>query len=141
MVTSSKPASAQVRTMRATNGRPSRSGSNAFGEPILVDSPAASTIGAIMAHASAAAARVRYNPPMPDVGLQLRCQRCGAQMDLRDPAADQPWTPQQFWVCPRCGRHFWTTYASAPGAKAATPLPPTPGATTPAPTAQAPAAS
>ena len=39
-------------------------------------------------------------------------------MDMRDPAPGAPWVPQQFWVCPRCGRHFWTTYATA------TPAPP-----------------
>jgi ribosomal protein L37E len=83
---------------------------------------------------------------MADVGLKMRCQRCGEQMDMRDPAPGQPWPPQQFWVCPRCGRHFWTSYASAPAAvtpkpPTATPPPVTPGATTPAPTAQAPAAS
>jgi len=60
---------------------------------------------------------------------------------MKDPAAGQPWTPQQFWVCNRCGRHFWTTYAAAPGAKPAVPPPATPGATTPAPTAQKPAAA
>jgi len=31
-------------------------------------------------------------------------------MTMRDPAAGAPWTPDQFWVCPQCGRHFWTTY-------------------------------
>jgi hypothetical protein len=31
-------------------------------------------------------------------------------MDMKDPGAGMPWTPDQFWVCPRCGRHFWTTY-------------------------------
>jgi len=31
-------------------------------------------------------------------------------MDMRDPAAGMPWTPDQYWVCPACGRHFWTTY-------------------------------
>ena len=36
-------------------------------------------------------------------------------MDLRDPAPGEPWKADQFWVCPRCGRHFWTTYAAAPG--------------------------
>jgi ribosomal protein L37E len=45
-----------------------------------------------------------------DIGIRIRCQRCGAQMDLRDPAPGQAWPPQQFWECPRCGRHFWTTY-------------------------------
>jgi DNA-directed RNA polymerase subunit RPC12/RpoP len=42
--------------------------------------------------------------------LRIRCQRCGADMELRDPAPGMPWTPDQFWVCPQCGRHFWTTY-------------------------------
>ncbi|MBM3777906.1 MAG: hypothetical protein FJW23_06645 [Acidimicrobiia bacterium] len=42
-----------------------------------------------------------------------------------DPAPGQPWQPQQFWSCSRCGRHFWTTYAAAPGApKPAPPAPP-----------------
>jgi len=58
---------------------------------------------------------------------------------MKDPAPGQAWTPQQFWVCNRCGRHFWTTYAAPPGAKATPPA--TPGATTPAPTAQKPAAA
>jgi hypothetical protein len=32
------------------------------------------------------------------------------------------WTPDQFWVCNRCGRHFWTTYPppAQPKAKPAT---------------------
>jgi uncharacterized protein with PIN domain len=40
----------------------------------------------------------------------IRCQRCGTEMEMRDPAAGMPWTPDQYWVCPACGRHFWTTY-------------------------------
>jgi rRNA maturation protein Nop10 len=47
---------------------------------------------------------------MADVEIRIRCQRCGTQMDLRDPAPGSPWTPDQFWVCPSCGRHFWSTY-------------------------------
>jgi ribosomal protein L37E len=79
---------------------------------------------------------------MADPVLQIRCQRCGDQMEMKDPAPGQPWALQQFWVCNRCGRHFWTTYTSAPGApKPAAPPPATPGATTPAPTAQKPAAA
>jgi hypothetical protein len=31
-------------------------------------------------------------------------------MEMRDPAPGAAWMPDQFWVCPRCGRHFWTTY-------------------------------
>ena len=47
---------------------------------------------------------------MHDVQIQIRCQRCGHQMELRDPGPDDAWTPQQFWECQQCGRHFWTTY-------------------------------
>jgi len=46
--------------------------------------------------------------------LKMRCQRCGAQMEMKDPAPGGPWKPDQFWVCPTCGRHFWTTYANPP---------------------------
>ena len=57
---------------------------------------------------------------MADVDLQIRCQRCGAQMEMRDPGPGMPWTPDQFWVCNNCGRHFWTTYPPpAPKAKPA----------------------
>jgi len=49
---------------------------------------------------------------MVDVDIRIRCQRCGDQMELRDPAPGKAWTPDQFWVCQRCGRHFWTTYPS-----------------------------
>lgn len=38
-------------------------------------------------------------------------------MDMKDPARGAPWTPDQFWVCPKCGRHFWTTYPAAPGSE------------------------
>ena len=31
-------------------------------------------------------------------------------MEMKDPAPGAAWTPQQFWVCSKCGRHFWTTY-------------------------------
>jgi len=47
---------------------------------------------------------------MNELGLIIRCQRCGDEMELRDPAPGMPWTPDQFWVCNRCGRHFWSTY-------------------------------
>jgi len=47
---------------------------------------------------------------MSEIGLQIRCQRCGTQMELRDPLSADTWKPDQFWVCPKCGRHFWTTY-------------------------------
>lgn len=55
---------------------------------------------------------------MPEHAYAITCQRCGTPMDMRDPAPDMPWAPQQFWVCTKCGRHFWTTYATA------TPAPP-----------------
>jgi transposase-like protein len=35
-------------------------------------------------------------------------------MEMRDPAPGGPWKADQFWVCPRCGRHFWTTYTAPP---------------------------
>src|SRR6266702_1906186 len=67
---------------------------------------------------------------MSDVGIHIRCMRCGTQMDMKDPGADMPWTPDQFWVCPKCGRHFWSTYPKREVAKpAATPPPATPPAT------------
>ncbi|HEV3215829.1 MAG TPA: hypothetical protein VGZ27_08915 [Vicinamibacterales bacterium] len=56
---------------------------------------------------------------MPETALRMRCQRCGQQMDLRDPPAGSPWKPDQFWVCPNCGRHYWTTYPTQPGAPVA----------------------
>jgi len=40
----------------------------------------------------------------------------GTQMEMRDPAPGGAWKPDQFWVCPRCGRHFWTTHPSPPQA-------------------------
>ena len=60
---------------------------------------------------------------MTDSGIQIRCMRCGTQMDMRDPGPDMPWTPDQFWVCPKCGRHFWTTYPP-PNRDKAKPAPP-----------------
>ena len=67
---------------------------------------------------------------MSELGLRIRCQRCGAQMELRDPVSVETWRPDQFWVCPTCGRHFWTTYpppkpAASP---ASAPAPAAPGA-------------
>ena len=47
---------------------------------------------------------------MSDVDIHIRCMRCGTEMEMRDPGPGRPWTPDQFWVCPKCGRHFWTTY-------------------------------
>ena len=55
---------------------------------------------------------------MTDVDLQMRCQRCGAVMDLTDPGPGDAWTPEQFWICLTCGRHFWTTYPPPPPAYA-----------------------
>jgi ribosomal protein L37E len=54
---------------------------------------------------------------MTDLDLHIRCQRCGAEMEMRDPAPGMPWRPDQFWVCPRCGRHFWSTYPAPSTAK------------------------
>jgi len=52
---------------------------------------------------------------MADQELTIHCQRCGEAMEMKDPAPGEPWRPDQFWVCPRCGRHFWTTYPNPPG--------------------------
>jgi len=41
---------------------------------------------------------------------RVRCQRCGEHMDMKDPGPGMAWTPDQYWVCPKCGRHFWSTY-------------------------------
>lgn len=61
---------------------------------------------------------------MSDVDLHIRCQRCGTEMDMRDPGKGMPWTPDQFWVCPNCGRHLWSTYPPPkPAAAAAPPAP------------------
>jgi ribosomal protein L37E len=47
---------------------------------------------------------------MVETDIRIRCQRCGEQMELKDPAPGDAWRPDQFWVCRRCGRHFWSTY-------------------------------
>jgi len=69
---------------------------------------------------------------MSDVDLKIRCQRCGTQMDMRDPGPGMPWTPDQFWVCAKCGRHFWSTYPP-PNREKAKPAPDPKAATTPKP--------
>ena len=33
-----------------------------------------------------------------------------------DPPPGAAWKLDQFWVCPRCGRHFWTTHPATPDA-------------------------
>ncbi len=70
---------------------------------------------------------------MPELELKIRCQRCGDQMEMKDPAPGQPWRPDQFWVCARCGRHFWSTYANPPAPAAAAPVPATGQAAAPEP--------
>ncbi|HXD74973.1 MAG TPA: hypothetical protein VN628_14590 [Vicinamibacterales bacterium] len=78
---------------------------------------------------------------MSEIGLKIRCMRCGTQMDLRDPISAEAWKPDQFWVCPKCGRHFWTTYPppareKAAAAPAAAPAAPATAKTETAPTTQ-----
>ena len=58
-------------------------------------------------------------------------------MALRDPGPEDPWQPQQFWECPVCNRHFWTTFPAAKPAKPAPKAPPP--VAKPAPKAPAPA--
>jgi hypothetical protein len=72
--------------------------------------------------------------------IQIRCQRCGAQMEMRDPGAGKEWTPEQFWVCPACGRHFWSTYP-APKPKPAAEAKPAAPAAPAVPVPAAPAAT
>ena len=120
------PASSNVRVTRSKNVSPDDPiGSNAFGRPILDDLPPARTIPGIIANYYRIAG-------MSDVGVKVRCQRCGDQMDLRDPPPGTPWQPNQFWVCQKCGRHYWTTYPTQPGATAAAPAAAAPLAAKPA---------
>lgn len=35
-------------------------------------------------------------------------------MEMKDPGPGAPWRPEQFWVCPQCHRHFWTSYTTPP---------------------------
>jgi DNA-directed RNA polymerase subunit RPC12/RpoP len=65
---------------------------------------------------------------MAESDLKIRCQRCGEQMEMKDPAPGADWRPDQFWVCPKCGRHFWTTYATQPGVAAPAAAPAKPAA-------------
>jgi hypothetical protein len=62
---------------------------------------------------------------MATFDVKIACQRCGDQMEMKDPAPGEAWRADQFWVCPRCGRHFWSTYpapaAPAPAAGVAAP--------------------
>ena len=51
---------------------------------------------------------------MAEFALSIRCQRCGNPMEMKEPLPGQAWRADQFWVCPTCGRHFWTTYANPP---------------------------
>jgi hypothetical protein len=68
---------------------------------------------------------------MATFDVKIACQRCGEQMEMKDPAPGDPWRTDQFWVFPRCGRHFWSTYpapvpaASAPATTAAAAAPAT----------------
>src|SRR5262249_4364487 len=99
---SSTPASRNVRTMRVRNGSLPRAGNVALARPMRDERQAGSTIAGITEPCYRIAA-------MGEVDLHIRCMRCGAEMELRDPGPGMPWTPDQFWVCNRCGRHFWTT--------------------------------
>jgi DNA-directed RNA polymerase subunit RPC12/RpoP len=61
---------------------------------------------------------------MASSDLKIACQRCGDQMEMKDPAPGDPWRPDQYWVCVRCGRHFWSTYPAPPAPAAAAAAPP-----------------
>src|ERR1700704_3743106 len=83
---------------------PPGSASAAFGRPMRLDLPAARTMAGIMV-----SDRIESRA-MSEIDLHIRCQRCGTDMELRDPVSVENWKPDQFWVCPKCGRHFWSTY-------------------------------
>jgi hypothetical protein len=57
---------------------------------------------------------------MASFDVKIACQRCGEQMEMKDPAPGDPWRADQFWVCSKCGRHFWSTYPAPAAAKPAT---------------------
>jgi rRNA maturation protein Nop10 len=59
---------------------------------------------------------------MATLDVKISCQRCGTPMTMADPRPDDPWRPDQYWICPKCGRHFWSTYP-APAEPAATTQP------------------
>lgn len=68
---------------------------------------------------------------MPTLDVKIACQRCGEPMTMTDPGPGDAWRPDQYWVCLKCGRHFWSAYPdpSAP-AVAPKPAPATPAPTT-----------
>jgi len=68
--------------------------------------------------------RIVESGDMAEQELRINCQRCGEPMEMKDPAPGDPWKPDQYWVCPRCGRHFWSTYPNPPGAAPAKTAPP-----------------
>ena len=78
---------------------------------------------------------------MATLDVKIACQRCGEQMEMKDPGPGDPWRADQFWVCPKCGRHFWSTYPNPAPAPAATAAPAgtAPAAAKPAAPAAAPA--
>lgn len=57
---------------------------------------------------------------MPILDVKIACQRCGEQMKMVDPGPADPWRADQFWTCPKCGRHFWSTYPAPAPPKPAT---------------------
>lgn len=65
--------------------------------------------------------RIVESSQMAEQQLRINCQRCGEAMEMKDPAPGDPWKPDQYWVCPRCGRHFWSTYPNPPGTTPAKP--------------------
>jgi hypothetical protein len=56
---------------------------------------------------------------MPILDVKIACQRCGEQMKMIDPGPGDPWRADQYWVCPKCSRHFWSTYPAPAPAKPA----------------------
>jgi transposase-like protein len=65
---------------------------------------------------------------MATLDVKIACQRCGEPMAMIDPGPGDPWRPDQYWVCPKCGRHFWSTYPAPAAPAPAAAAQPTPAA-------------
>ena len=123
------PPSQSARARRRTkDSPPGPHGSSGFARPMRVERPAARITPGTMDRNCKSGPDPERAPrcwrvecpcglesqQMTTDDLQMRCQRCGTQMEMRDPAPGTPWKPDKFWVCPACGRHFWTTHPAEP---------------------------
>lgn len=60
-------------------------------------------------------------PRMSDVQIQIRCQRCGTQMELLDPAAGDPWAPTAVLGLPKVRPSFLDDIPASETAKTGRP--------------------